>query len=270
MQARRSIVVKLGRDKSNGTSVAIKIITSKTCGIVSSDLWKNIAVYLTTCQCEYVVSLLNVFHDDVGTYLVLERLPGVFCQLLVSNKTDWTLLGACNVIYQLLTALSFVHKNNLIHGDVSSGNILAANSSLTSIKLCGFAKCSVESNTTGNLCSSRIKAPEVLEHGKGNQSVDLWALGCFAYLLLTGDYPFSDKNNVVLKTKITKREPDFPGHIDENCKSLLKLLLKKNPTDRITVEGALNNDWILNRLSSVDEYSTKLSIHSKLEKSLVV
>lgn len=65
--------VRAGVAKSDGTKVAIKLITGQTCEIVPRSNWSQIAVNLRKCASPKIVKLLDNFEDDEGVYLVEER-----------------------------------------------------------------------------------------------------------------------------------------------------------------------------------------------------
>ena len=122
--------VRAGTLKSDGTLVAVKIITGQLCEIVPRSNWSTIATNLRKCASDRVVKLLDNFEDDEGVYLVLERFGCKLSQCsslripftLVSalqSVPQWNAGNANHIVAQILEATQTVHAAGLIHGDIS-------------------------------------------------------------------------------------------------------------------------------------------------------
>ncbi len=77
-------------------------------------------------------------------------------------------------------------------------------------------------------------APEVLECKPYDKACDLWSVGVITYVLLTGCFPFWDKNNAVLYEKIRRVEYGWPSglEISAEAKDLIKHLIERQPEKR--------------------------------------
>ena len=96
-------------------------------------------------------------------------------------------------------------------------------------------------------------APEILEYldapsGEYTNAVDLWAVGCIAYRLVTGVVPFPPGKSL-LKYCEDKSLYPYDALLDSGIKSLcsnfIKELLKTSPTQRPLASQALNHVWII-------------------------
>jgi len=91
-------------------------------------------------------------------------------------------------------------------------------------------------------------APEMLASGNYNQKCDMWSCGVILYLLLCGYPPYNGANEKEIAGKIKTEELSFEfeewNSITPICKSFVKSLLVKDPTQRITAQMALKNVWI--------------------------
>lgn len=75
--------------------------------------------------------------------------------------------------------------------------------------------------------------------------------GVLLYIMLYGMPPFYDNSNdrgKIIK-KIQSKELEFMDDVEisESAKDLLKLMLEKNPQERITAQDALKHEWIKKR-----------------------
>ncbi len=91
-------------------------------------------------------------------------------------------------------------------------------------------------------------APEII-NGKGYQSkVDCWSLGVILYVMLCGFPPFYDEDNEKLFSLIQDAQFDFPSPywdtISENAKELIRKLLVKDPSKRLSANEILNHPWL--------------------------
>ena len=99
-------------------------------------------------------------------------------------------------------------------------------------------------------------SPEVLE-GRYDKRCDLWSIGVMTYFLLYGYPPFNGESDMELFYKIKCCDFAFPigdgdGYgeygqstlISDEAKEFISSLLRTNPDSRMTIEEALNHEWI--------------------------
>jgi len=239
--------VRRVKDKATGKEYALKVVTPETNTLVGPG-WKSTTKNLQACQHEFVVQLVEEFHEGDNQFLVLEKLPGTAVHVLRKLNNPWTEKDACTVITQILQAVALVHSKGLIHGDVTPSNVLAANDTSTSIKIGGFCKCSSTESDEDLFCEASFKAPEVIDRKKHGTQADMWSVGCQAFLFLSGKLPFKDSNVMRLNQNIRKGtftfDPaDWEG-VDDKAKDLVKSLLIVDPASRLTAAKALEHPWI--------------------------
>ena len=208
--------VLLVRLKATGKIYAMKILDKKVLKI------KNIK---------------SAFQDDTNLYLVSEFMQGgdMFFhmhdgQIIIFNneKTKFYMI-------ELVLALEFLHKNNMVYRDLKPENILL--DSLGHVKLTDFGLSKIledEEDKAFTLCGTpQYLAPEVLLRQGYDKMVDWWSLGCVMYEMLCGCLPFAIKRGLKLSMKIYERKISFPKGLDTNAKDLIEKLLVVNPQNRI-------------------------------------
>ena len=96
------------------------------------------------------------------------------------------------------------------------------------------------------------QAPEVLgfmdpeEELLYTSAVDLWALGCVMYRLLTLEKPFPKPSLLRLYCYSMKEfpvEPLYVKNVSENAVEFIRQLMKAHPPERLDAETALKSDW---------------------------
>lgn len=78
-------------------------------------------------------------------------------------------------------------------------------------------------------------APEIVTKSPYlGKPADIWALGVLIYKLLTGIFPFKGNTDEELFTKIKRGKFSTPKNVSSEARSLINLLLKLSPEERIT------------------------------------
>ena len=95
--------------------------------------------------------------------------------------------------YRILKALVFMHKKNIIHGDIKPANVCVKSdgSGATVIDL-GISSTNAEGS---NKQVDEYTPPEHIMHDHPSPSVsgDLWAVGVILYRLLEHEFPFGNE-----------------------------------------------------------------------------
>ena len=89
-----------------------------------------------------------------------------------------------------------------------------------------------------------------------DEKIDLWALGCVLYVLLSGDSPFygPDCQNRILEGRLDPMEGDHWDQISLDAKQLITDLLQVQPSNRLSAHAVLDHPWL-----------QKTAPHQKLE-----
>jgi serine/threonine protein kinase len=91
-------------------------------------------------------------------------------------------------------------------------------------------------------------APEMLKRQAYSASVDVWALGVIAFILLCGCLPFDDDstkiNDETARVKFQLRFPHWAQNISPEAKDFLSQLLNHDAKNRITSHEALEHKWL--------------------------
>lgn len=94
--------------------------------------------------------------------------------------------------------------------------------------------------------TSYYMAPEVLR-GDYTQKCDAWSLGILLYMLLTGKAPYSGSDPVIERRILSHNVPfrtEHWAHLSEEVQDLVRRLLNKSPSARLSVAEALEHPWL--------------------------
>eukprot|EP00913_Durusdinium_trenchii_P013774 g12933.t1 len=154
----------------------------------------------------------------------------------------------------ILRGLAFIHKNHVLHRDVTDGNLLVADEGRRVV----LADFDLSVQTIGGdeqvpwTCGTPgFVAPEVLRDGRGCRKSDVFSAGVVAFLIACGKHPFwrEDLEDVQASAKATlEDEPNFWGGRvlgrSFKCLDFLSLLLQKQVDDRLSASEALCHPWL--------------------------
>lgn len=148
-----------------------------------------------------IIKLFDVLFDSSNGYvaMVFELLDDNLYQYLRNSGKPLSEQESLLLMYQLLKAIAYMHSKNLFHRDIKPENCMI-NKSTMELKLCDFGSTRAESESTPytEYVSTRwYRAPEcILTSGSYQKEVDIWAIGCILYELLTTRPLFPGKNEI--------------------------------------------------------------------------
>jgi serine/threonine protein kinase len=98
-----------------------------------------------------------------------------------------------------MLGLNYMHLQCITHRDMKPENVLLVSDDMDNfdIKIAdlGFAqKFDKETGLDLVLGTPLYMAPELVQHQKYSEKVDVWSMGCITYQLLSGKTPFDGKN----------------------------------------------------------------------------
>ena len=146
---------------------------------------KREAHIMTIAASDRVMPLLNTFREDGNRFvLVLPFLRYDFHDLLQDKRMSKTQIKSC--LKDLFSALSFIHKQGVIHRDVKPSNILLKSldgpAYLSDFGIAwapGSSGSEAEDAKITDVGTTCYRAPELLFGNKHyGCSLDLWAAGC--------------------------------------------------------------------------------------------
>ncbi|XP_044054628.1 cyclin-dependent kinase-like 5 isoform X5 [Siniperca chuatsi] len=231
---------------------------------------------LRTLKQENIVELKEAFRRRGKLYLVFEYVEKNMLELLEELPNGVPTEKARSYIYQLIRAIHWCHKHDIVHRDIKPENLLISSDDV--LKLCdfGFARNlseGTDANYTEYVATRWYRSPELLLGAPYGKAVDMWSVGCILGELSDGQPLFPGESEIdqlftiqkVLgplppeQMKLFYNNPRFHGlrfpavnHpqtlerrylgiIGGALLDLLKNLLLLNPTERFLTEQSLNH-----------------------------
>ncbi|KAK3535491.1 hypothetical protein QTP70_016911 [Hemibagrus guttatus] len=190
----------------------------------------------------FIVKLHYAFQTEGKLYLILDFLRGgdVFTRL--SKEVMFTEEDVKFYLAELALALDHLHNLGIVYRDLKPENILldeAGHIKLTGIVALvsdfGLSKESVDQDRKAySFCGTvEYMAPEVVNRRGHTQSADWWSLGVLMFEMLTGTLPFQGKDRNETMNMILKAKLGMPQFLSLEAQSLLRMLFKRNPANRL-------------------------------------
>jgi len=138
--------------------------------------------------------------------------------------------------------VAYCHKLNIIHRDIKHQNLLLNKNRCIKLIDFGLSNFRVKGKLGSTFCGTpAYAAPEMLLGNKyEGPEVDIWSLGVVLYRLITNNLPFKNVSDI-LSGHFTD-----PDNISEECKNLIKQMLKVDSKKRITISNIMKHPWFVN------------------------
>jgi len=269
-----------GVHKDTQKSVAIKVISNITfsnCSLIQLE-----AFILKKIKHPKIITLYEYISTENKEIFILEYTElGDFLEYF--NKYNFifndTLIK--HFFCQLTSAINYLHNLGYIHGDLKLDNILIFPNYLLKLTDFGF---SIPRSSSHKMIVSRgsinYAAPEIyLRRSIYGPEIDIWSLGIILYIMIYGYLPFNlsgydNKEIVKIYKSLEHKNIIIPWCKNQDIHSLIKLLLKISPYERITMKEILQSSWLndslveLPRSIKSEKDNSKLSFTNKIFKFL--
>jgi serine/threonine-protein kinase len=188
--------------------------------------------------------------DDGTLYYVMELLNGMDLDALVERYGPVPAERAIHLLIQVCDALDDAHENGVIHRDIKPANLIVSRIGADwdfvkvldfgLVKLGGSRKDSdsVQLTADNNVSGTPgFIAPEVVLGTATDHRVDIYALGCVAYWLLTGELVFEGPGAIKVMFDHVHTAPVPPSAraatpVPEALEALILECLAKEPDKR--------------------------------------
>jgi len=208
-----------------------------------------------------ILRLYGYFYDDSRVYMILEYAPKGELYALLKSVGKFDDVQAATYINQLADALSYCHSKKVIHRDIKPENLLLGIHGELKIADFGWSVHAPSSRRTTICGTLDYLPPEMIEDKPHDEKVDLWSLGVLCYELLVGKPPFETPTHDGTYQRITRVEYRFPINLLPEACDLISKLLKKNPSDRLSLEGVMKHNWIT-KFAKIDHNTNNVSLNT--------
>src|SRR5579859_5144521 len=266
-------VVFRALDRLSGQAVALKRVydpgADTSLASTNRSIDKRLALaqefqLLASLRHPHIISVLDYgFDAQRQPYFTMDLLENPvtvteYCLDLPADKKLQALLD-------ILQALKYLHRREILHRDLKPANILVAGDQL---KVLDFGLAIVheqhQSDKTSTSGTLAYMAPELLTGNSASESSDLYAVGVVAYELFSGRHPFHFDTMPVMLDAILKATPNLSEiKAPEGVNRVIERLLAKQPQDRYQ-----SADEVLFALSEATGHALALETEATRESFL--
>ncbi|XP_076359550.1 serine/threonine-protein kinase DCLK1-like isoform X1 [Tachypleus tridentatus] len=260
-------------EKVTQKEFALKIIDKTKCAGKEHLIASEVAI-MRRVKHPNIVHLHEEFDVDNELYLVMELVKGGDLFDAIASATKYTERDASGMVYNLASALLYLHCMNIVHRDIKPENLLVVEheDSSKSLKLGDFGLAVEAKEPLFVVCGTpTYVAPEILAETGYGLKVDIWAAGVITYILLSGFPPFVSETNdqdelfdQILAGKFEFTSP-FWDDISDSAKELISNMLQVDPQSRFSASQVLEHPWVAADTARDNDMhltvSRKLSMH---------
>ncbi len=194
-----------------------------------------------------IAALNTALTLDNQLVMMMEYVDGV---TLASRLQQGPIAPADAVNYsdQLLGALSYAHKLNVIHRDVKPGNMMLTPQGVVKLMDFGIARPNNEAGMTvtgTTLGSLNYMSPEQVRGEPVDQRSDLYSMGVSLYEMVTGQLPFRGHSNYSVMSAHLQETPQAPivvrPGLPQGLSDIVLMAMAKDPKDRFQSAEAFSN-----------------------------
>jgi serine/threonine protein kinase len=238
--------VFVATDTALGRPVVIKVLSPDLAGDVNIDRFRREVRLAATLQHPHIVPLLATGEMAGVPYYTMPFVEGESLRDRLRAAGALPLAEALGILRDVAKALAYAHGHGVIHRDIKPDNVLlsggvavvtdfgvakALSSSTISTPRTSLTMKGMAVGTPAYMAPEQAAADPATDH-----RADLYAFGCMAYELLTGQPPFADvAPNKRLAAQLSALPPaisTFRLDVPRPLQALVMRCLAIDPADR--------------------------------------
>ena len=260
--------VKLGINRNTGEKVAIKILDKKKI-VEKADLERILREMkmLSELDNEHIIKVYQIYENENHYLIIMEYCEGGELFNYIVEKQRLSENESAYFYYQIIQGVEYIHSQGIAHRDLKPENLLLDQNKKIKIIDFGLSNYFDGVQKLETPCGSPCYAsPEMVGGNKYNGFfIDIWATGIILFAMLCGYLPFEDDNNDVLFKQILGGKIEYPNHLSEVSKDLLKKIIETNPDKRIKIDEIKKHPFYLMGKKNYEKKFKKMNINSVRE-----
>ena len=244
--------VFLARDRLLDRDVAVKVLSP---GFATDPTFiarfRREAQSAASLNHPNIVAVYDWGEDDGNYFIVMEYVAGRTLREVLRTYERLPAMEAARIGAEIADALSFAHRNGVVHRDVKPGNVLLTAAGQVKVTDFGIARAEQHDDLTKTgsvMGTATYFSPEQAQGLDLDGRADVYALGVVLYEMLTGVAPFIADSPVSVAYKHVREEPvppsqvtaDVPGAMDR----IVLTAMAKDPNRRYQSADDLRADLL--------------------------
>ena len=185
-----------------------------------------------------LIKVYDVGREDWKLYFSMEFVEGETLEDLIEREGPLDTLQAVNYTLQVLRAINYIKRYEIVHCDIKPSNILLSADGTAKLGDFGFVKSNIEIEVTEE--GSVLGTPDYIapEQAMGKEidfRADLYSLGITLYHMVARKPPFDGTASMIMRSHIRDQLPSPKIHnpnVSDDLVRIINRMTEKNPDDR--------------------------------------
>ncbi|KAG2211201.1 hypothetical protein INT47_006320 [Mucor saturninus] len=235
-----------GLDTRTNKVIAIKVLNLDTEEDDVDDIQKEISLLsqLTHAKSQNITPYYGSFLNDAKLWIIMEYAAGGSVRTIMkAGNLEERYIAV--ITREVLLALSYLHKNQIIHRDIKAANILLTGEG--HVQLCDFGVAAANSFRRSTFVGTPYwMAPEVIREGASyDYKADIWSLGITVYEMATGNPPLANIDPMRAISVIPKSAPPkLPDTFSPAIREFVESCLSEHAIERLNADELLKSKFI--------------------------
>ena len=242
--------VYLAHDRHLGRDVALKVLLSKYATDPEFiERFRREASAAAGLNHPNIVQIYDRGEAEGTYYISMEYLSGRPLKEIIQRYAPLRADHIVSIGTQILEALRFAHRKDVIHRDIKPQNIIVDDEGRVKVTDFGIARAGNATTLTQTgsiLGTAHYLSPEQAQGEPSVAASDLYSLGIVLYEMATGRLPFNGDNPVAIAMQHVHEPPPPPSELaaglPEGLENIILRALAKSPGDRYASAQAFLDD----------------------------
>jgi serine/threonine protein kinase/beta-lactam-binding protein with PASTA domain len=244
--------VYLAYDQLLGREVALKVLAPHFAGDEEFvERFRREAAAAASLNHPNIVQIYDKGEAEGTYYIAMEYLEGRSLKEIIVKHAPLGPDLVVSVSRQIVEALRYVHRRDIIHRDIKPQNIIVDDDGRVKVTDFGIARAGSVSSVTeagSSIGTAHYLSPEQAQGLPVEAASDLYSLGIVMYEMATGTLPFDGDNAVSIAMQHVHDTPVAPRNIvpdiPESLEAVIMRALSKRPVERyLTAQSMLDDIW---------------------------
>jgi serine/threonine protein kinase/beta-lactam-binding protein with PASTA domain len=242
--------VFLADDRLLGRQVALKVLFDRYANDEQFvERFRREASSAASLNHPNIVQIYDRGEAEGTYYIAMEYLEGRSLKEIILKYAPLSPELVVSISVQIVEALRFAHRRDVIHRDIKPQNIIVDNEGRVKVTDFGIARAGNASTMTeagSILGTAHYLSPEQAKGQPVEAASDLYSLGIVMYEMVSGKLPFNGDNPVSIAMQHVHDIPAPPRSIvpdvPENLEAVILKALAKHPIERYLTAQAMLDD----------------------------
>ncbi|XP_067044309.1 uncharacterized protein [Acropora muricata] len=238
--------VKLADSRKHNCCVAIKVINKRRApkDFLRKFLPREVHL-MHRLKHPNVIRLHEVVETSTKVYIVLQLASQGDLLEFINSHPMLTEDQVRILFCQLAAAMTYCHKEHVVHRDLKCENILLDGEGKLKVTDFGFAVSTLKNRFLETYCGSfAYCCPQILRgQPYDGKKADVWSMGVVLYAMTCARLPFNEEDMKALSTNEYQGKVKFSKRVSRECRDLVRNMLNPDQRYRLSAEQAFRSPW---------------------------